>query len=113
MEIKSTNNIKGLFSSEVHKINTKIHKLQGEIQSKPTRTTIEVGVNQHIDDNHGIYMNHSFDPSCKIEDGYIVAIKDIDCGEELTFNYNDSETKMSCPFKDNETHEMVSGKKTA
>ena len=36
-------------------------------------------------------MNHSFEPSCKIDNGYITAIRDIDIGDEITFNYNSSE----------------------
>jgi len=110
MEIKEENNFKGLFSSEKYAINTKIHKLEGEILNKPSRTTIEIGVGQHINDNYGIFMNHSFEPSCKIDNGYITAIRDIDIGDEITFNYNSSETSMSCPFVDSKTNKMVNGK---
>ena len=56
-------------------------------------------------------MNHSFGPNCKIEDGYVVSIKNININDELTFNYNDNETEMACPFNDNITKKIVSGKK--
>jgi len=113
MEIKSKNNNKGLYSLQEYKINTKIRRLEGDIRNKPTRTSIEIGHNKHIEDHYGKYMNHSFEPSCKIDDGYIVSIRDIENEDEITFNYNDSETKMAYPFKDNQTNELVSGKKTA
>ena len=41
-------------------INDKIYKLKGVIYKEPSRTTIEIGKNKHIDDEYGIFMNHSF-----------------------------------------------------
>ena len=113
MEIKTKNNFKGLFASKDFESNYKIHKLNGEIRSKPTKITIEIGYKRHIIDSYGMYMNHSFDPSCKIIYGCIIAIKDIKKGEELTYNYNDNETKLAYPFKDNITGELISGMKVA
>ena len=46
----------------------------------------------------GIYMNHSFNPTTKIIGRNVVALCDIDIGDELNFNYNMSETNMSTPF---------------
>ena len=46
-------------------------------------------------------MNHSFDPSCKIDGKNVVAVKNILIGDELCFNYNESETHMACPFEVN------------
>lgn len=44
-------------------------------------------------------MNHSFNPSTRIEGTHVVAIGDINIGDELNFNYNVSETKMATPFE--------------
>ena len=109
MEIKSNNSFNGLYGTKQYMKNTKIYKLVGEIVNKPTRTSIEIGENQHIEDKYGIYMNHSFDPNCKIQNGHIFSIKNINIRDELTFNYNDSETNMACPFVDNITQQKVSG----
>jgi hypothetical protein len=100
----------GLFSTEHYSTGDLIRKLEGPIVDKPTRTSIEIGNGRHIEDIYGIYMNHSFHPSCKIHHGYIVAIKKITKGEELTFNYTDSETQMACPFTDRDSGKKVEGK---
>jgi len=108
--LQKDNNNKGLFASQNYKKNEKLHKLYGIIYDKPSRTTIEISENKHIDDDFGIYMNHSFSPNCKIENSYIVALHDINEKDELTFNYNENETYMACPFIDFETKKQVKGK---
>ena len=108
--IKKSNNFHGLFSDTSYSKNDIIHELCGSIYDKPSRTTIEIGINKHIDDDFGIYMNHSFAPNCIIKDECIIACKDILEEEELTFDYNASETSMSCPFIDNETNKCVKGR---
>tara|TARA_B100001094_G_scaffold300929_1_gene326787 strand:+ start:364 stop:705 length:342 start_codon:yes stop_codon:yes gene_type:complete len=111
MEIINHNNCKSLYSTQSYQHNQIIYKLSGPIVTNPTRTSIEIGPNQHIENKYGQCMNHSFHPTCKIENGCIVACQDIDTNTELTFNYNETETNMSHPFVDNETNKMVSGKK--
>ena len=46
-------------------------------------------------------MNQSFDPSCNIDGKNVVAVKNILIGDELCFNYNESETCMACSFEVN------------
>ena len=108
--VDKSDGTRSLYSNKEYNINEKIHLLTGTVYDKPSRTTIEIGINTHIDDEYGIFMNHSFSPSCKIQDGYIIALRNINSNDELTFNYNDSETSMACPFVDNETKQNVSGK---
>jgi hypothetical protein len=100
----------GLFATQQYNSGDLIRKLEGPIVDKPTRTSIEISEETHIEDKYGIYMNHSFHPSCKIHNGGIVAIKEIKKDDELTFNYNDSETQMACPFTDRNSGESVNGK---
>ena len=38
----------------VYKENEKLHKLSGIVYDKPSRTTIEISENKHIDDDYGI-----------------------------------------------------------
>ena len=87
-----------------------IWKLTGAIVKKPTRTSIQIAEDQHVEDEHGIYMNHSFNPTTKIENGRVVAIRNINVNDELTFNYNENEQCMAFPFVDAKTHEKVVGK---
>jgi hypothetical protein len=110
MEVREKNNFKGLYVTIDLKMGTSIYVLKGDILDKPTRTSIEIGVNKHIEDIYGSYMNHSFSPNCKIEEGYIITLTAIKANEELTFNYNNNETKMASPFIDIETNIIVSGK---
>ena len=110
MEIQKNNNYNKLISSKDYPINFIIHKLEGDIKDKPTRTSIQIYKNKHIEDKFGIYMNHSFDPNCKIHNSCIQSIKDIKKGDELTFNYNENETKMACPFTDSISGKQVNGK---
>lgn len=111
MEVKFCERVNGngLFSLQEHNINDIIHKLNGDITNKPCKYSIEISENKHIIDKYGIYMNHSFTPNCIIVNNNIVAIKKINKGDELHFNYNQNETKMAAPFKIDDV--SVSGKR--
>jgi hypothetical protein len=109
MEQRTVNNYSGMYSTALYNIDSVVYTLSGEISCIPTRTSIEIGPNKHIEDKLGIYINHSFKPSCRIENGCVVAEKEIDINDEITFNYNVSETKMATPFVDTDTNVLVSG----
>jgi len=103
MEIKyiSTEKGYGLFSTTYHKKDSIIHTLVGTESNTPSRESIRViinGVIKHITDDFGKFINHSFEPSCIIKDGNLVAINDIKPNTELTFDYNDNEVEMAAPF---------------
>lgn len=89
---------RGLFSMKKFNEGDVVFVLDGIIHDKPTRESIHVGNNVHIHDQHGAFINHSFEPSCKIEGRFIIAIKQISIGDEITFNYNESEINMANPF---------------
>ena len=110
MKIKTNKQFNSLYSTKSYLKGDIIHVLEGNIVSKPTRTSIEIGKNKHIEDNYGKYMNHSFTPNCKIENCKIIALCDIHTDEELTFNYNENETNMAYPFTDFTTNQTVYGK---
>ena len=112
MEVIHNEDFKGLKVKKYFFIDEIVYVLSGPILKIPTRTSIEIGFNQHIEDINGQYINHSFDPNIKIDGKNVIAIKNISKNDEITFNYNENETKMACPFKDNSTGYIVSGKKT-
>lgn len=91
----------GLYATKDYPIESIVFTLNGEIFDHPTRESIHIGNNQHIYDENGIYMNHSFDPTTRINGTQVVAIKNIKCGDELTFNYNETEINMAHPFEIN------------
>ena len=99
---------KGLYAKKTYKKGEVIHQLEGRLVLRPTRESIHIGNNLHVIDIYGQYINHSFDPNTKLELNKVVAIKDIEIRDEITFNYNESEVNMKCPFLDGDVY--VGGK---
>ena len=69
----------------------------------PIRDKYTIEVNgKHFMDDMGKFLNHSCKPNSRIvsEDGFILlyAITDIDIGDEVTFDYNSTESNISNPF---------------
>ena len=110
MEIGESTQIngRGIFSTGCYKPGDIVHVLTGNIFTKPTRESIHIGNNKHIYDELGIFINHSFTPNVCIDSIEIKAISEIQVGDEITFNYNDSEINMATPFIVN--GKTVSGK---
>ena len=89
---------KGLFSTKQCKKNDIFYTLNGKIFNKPTRETIHIGNNQHIYDEYGMFINHSFTPNVKVNGCQLIALCDIQINDEIFFNYNDTEINMANPF---------------
>lgn len=92
----------GLHSTKFCKKGDIIFTLTGSINTYPTRESIYIGNGQHIYDEFGIFMNHSFTPTTRIDGSDVYALVDIIPGTELSFNYNDNEITMAEPFKVND-----------
>ena len=75
--------------------------------SEPTRTSIQVSEDIHIEDDIGKLINHSCRPSCEIKGYNIIALRDIHRYTEITFDYTKSETRLSSPFECNVCGGMV------
>jgi len=100
MEIRNNNIVcgKGLYATKSYQSGEIVFVLTGNICDSPTRETIHIGNNKHIYDENGIFINHSFCPSTRIDSTNVIALHDIQIDDEITFNYNDSELKMASPF---------------
>ena len=100
MEVKTSNinNEKGLFATKKYFKGQIVHILNGDKFDEPTRETIHIGDNVHIYDKYGIYINHSFSPNIYVKGPMLIALCDIMDGDEIVFNYNDSEINMANPF---------------
>jgi hypothetical protein len=84
--------------------------ITGTRTSRPTRWTLQVGVRAHIEADPAAtleeqierfpwrFLNHSCDPNARIAGLEVVALRPIEPGEELTFNYNSTEFDMVSPF---------------
>ena len=101
-------NGKGLYATKKYMKGEVIRVLSGKEYRYPTRETIHIGNNRHIYDKYGIFINHSFMPSARIDYNNVIALRDIMINEEITFNYNDNEINMASPFYVN--GKLVSGK---
>lgn len=91
---------RGIYATKTYKLNEIVYVMTGKLLNIPTQKSIHIGDNMHLEDKFGQYINHSFDPNVRIESNKLIAIKDIDIYDEITFNYNDSEVEMACPFED-------------
>jgi hypothetical protein len=91
----------GVYSSKIYKVGDVVRTLCGELNNYPTQKSIHIGNNVHVTDEYGQYINHSFDPNVRVVSNNLVAIKNININDEITFNYNDSEIEMHSPFMDN------------
>ena len=74
----------------------------GETLSKPTRLTIQTGLNQHItlEPDFLQYLNHSCRPDTFFDTTrmVVISLEDIGPGDELTFFYPSTEWDMAEPF---------------
>jgi hypothetical protein len=88
----------------------KLFYLEGRVTTTPTRYSVQIGRGLHIDQDDtrnagermGRYffrfMNHHCEPSTEIRDRYVIALRDIAEGEDVTFDYNTTEYDMAEPF---------------
>lgn len=101
MEIKKSKSVNGLglFSKKNVKNGETIFTLSGQLLNHPTRESIHIGNGVHVIDEYGMFINHSFNPTVVILNDKVVACVDINVDDEITFNYNNSELQMACPFE--------------
>lgn len=90
--------MQGVFTFEDIPKGEVIHKLKGKIAIHPTRTSVQLAKNKHIEDTLTAFMNHSCTPNAEVYHGALISLKEIKAGEEITFNYNANEDTVSCPF---------------
>ena len=97
--------MRGLFANRTFNKGEIILLLKGNYFNKPTRTSIQVGNNKHVENYEGGLINHHCNPSANIliipdvEPAIVVANTTIFKGEEITFDYETTEEVMAEPFK--------------
>ena len=90
---------------------------ESKVLDKPSKYTIQRLPGVHLDVSAPImFTNHNYKPNCRIvfdeEKLNICALEsltDIKSGEELTFDYESTESTLSCPFVDGATGRAVVG----
>ena len=91
----------GIFTTKEIKKGDNLFLLEGKVIDHPTRTSVQVDKNKHIENSIAGCVNHSCTPNAmvqKTEPYAFVSLRNIAKGEEVTFDYNSNEAKMSCPF---------------
>ena len=94
--------MKGLFTNKRFVNGTKVLELDGNYFPYPTRTSIQIG-DQHLEHYEGGHVNHHCDPNTKVivpnfTSPFLVATKNIELGEEITFDYESTEEELASPF---------------
>ena len=75
-----------------------VYVVRGEPSTTRTRESIEIAPEQHVVDDYAVCLNHSFSPNLYLQGRQFFALREIEKGEELTFNYLATETEIASPF---------------
>jgi len=111
LSIRLIGNMKGVFANRSFQVNDVVWNLSnGETIIHPTRTSIQVMGDLHVEDPIGSFVNHSCYPTCVVDGFDIVAIKDIVSSDEITFDYSKNEDMMASPFVCRCCGHLISGK---
>ena len=88
-----------------------LFQLEGVTTSQPTRYSLQIAGDLHLDAGDGRsgeemfdryfwqFLNHSCEPNTMIRSRQAIAIRDIGPWEDVTFNYNTTEYAMAEPFE--------------
>lgn len=84
-----------------------VYTVRGKATPERTRDSIEIGPGQHVEDPYALCLNHSFTPNLRLEERRMFALQNIAVGEELTFNYLETESEIASPFVCHDTDRPV------
>jgi hypothetical protein len=111
VEVRNKDGYKSVFAKERILRDAVVFYLKGTLSIRRTRYTIEIANEQHLtcpaitktDDDLDYcwkYLNHSCEPNGYVNaaDRSFRALRDIEPGEEINFNYLTTESEMSLPF---------------
>ena len=118
LEVVKLGTMKGCIATEDIPSFETIYEFVGQRVPFPTRTSIESVYNGHVEDEIGGFLNHHCDPSANVVNFMskeftglrVVARRDIAKGDEITFNYNDTEAKLASPFNCNCCNKLIKGR---
>lgn len=100
----------GLFALRSFAAGDAILAIDGRMQAGPTRFSIQLDVDAHIEADAALpdaemrtrhpwrFLNHACDPNAGIAGRTLVALRNIEAGDQLTFDYTTTEADMAEPF---------------
>jgi hypothetical protein len=70
-------------------------------RSTPIASSLQVGIDEHIDGPPAAYLNHSCEPNVFVDTGAltVVATRDIRPGEDIQYFYPSTEWDLAVPFE--------------
>lgn len=103
---------RGVFTNQKVNKGTILFKMHGLVVNKPTQTSVQIGEDMHIEDALAGYVNHNCKPSARVDRATqsFVSTRDIEKGEEITFDYTQNEDQMASPFKCACCGKLIKGK---
>ena len=99
--IKTENKFRSLVTKQAYKKGEVICEIPKEkVVNKPDRFTVQIGRTDHTNVGKLAALNHSCDPNVILDTTNLemVARRDIEIGEELSFFYPSTEWEMDAPF---------------
>ena len=101
LTIRTENKFRTLITKQAYKKGEVICSMPSEnIVDKPTRFTVQISKDKHTHVGKLAALNHSCDPNVILDtEGMVmIARRDIEKGEELSFFYPSTEWEMQAPF---------------
>jgi len=101
LTIKTENKFRTLITKQAYKKGEVICAMPSEnIMDKPNRFTVQIAHDRHTHVGKLAALNHSCDPNVILdtEETLMIARRDIQKGEELSFFYPSTEWEMQAPF---------------
>lgn len=101
LSIRTENKFRTLITKQAYKKGEVICAIPSEsVVDKPTRFTVQITKNSHTHVGKLAALNHSCDPNVILDTEHMlmVARRDIEKGEELSFFYPSTEWEMQAPF---------------
>ena len=99
--IKTENKFRSLITKQAYEKGDVISEIPREkVIDKPNRFTVQIGRTEHTDVGKLAALNHSCDPNVILDTTHMqmLARRDIEKGEELSFFYPSTEWEMDAPF---------------
>jgi hypothetical protein len=102
---------RGLFTRRAVRADATVLVLEGTIRDAPDRFSVQVDVGRHLHplpdelargeaaDVPWWFLNHSCEPSVRIVGTRVVALRDLEAGDHLTFDYDATEWSIASPFR--------------
>jgi hypothetical protein len=101
LAIRTENKFRTLITKQTYKKGDVICAMPSEnIMDKPNRFTVQIGQTVHTHVGKLAALNHSCDPNVVLDTDrmLMIARRDIEKGEELSFFYPSTEWEMQAPF---------------